>query len=62
MKKSRFTDEQCHARRLRRGTPRSYRLRNDYNHQRPHSSLGHLTPSEFATRGRNNGTSEAAIF
>ena len=33
--------------------------RMDYNHHRPHSSLGHLTPSEFALRGQNT-TSEAA--
>ena len=26
--------------------------RHDYNHHRPHGSLGHLTPSEFAERGR----------
>jgi putative transposase len=24
----------------------------DYNHQRPHGSLGHLTPSEFARSGQ----------
>ena len=24
----------------------------DYNHRRPHGSLGHLTPSEFANRGQ----------
>ena len=24
----------------------------DYNHRRPHGSLGHLTPNEFAERGR----------
>jgi len=24
----------------------------DYNHHRPHGSLGHLTPSEFAMRGQ----------
>ncbi len=26
--------------------------RHDYNHHRPHGSLGHLTPSEFELRGR----------
>jgi putative transposase len=26
--------------------------REDYNHRRPHSALGHLTPSEFASRGQ----------
>ena len=25
----------------------------DYNHHRPHGSLGHLTPSEFAERGQD---------
>ncbi len=33
----------------------------DYNQQRPHSSLGHLTPSEFATRGQEKRASAAAI-
>lgn len=26
--------------------------RQDYNHHRPHGSLGHLTPSEFANQGQ----------
>jgi putative transposase len=26
--------------------------RNDYNQQRPHGSLGHLTPSEYALQGQ----------
>ena len=30
------------------------RWRQDYNQHRPHSSLGHLTPSEFARTGQNN--------
>lgn len=34
----------------------------DYNHERPHSSLGHLTASEFARQGQDNAAPEAAIF
>lgn len=34
----------------------------DYNRHRPHSSLGNLTPSEFAAKCQEPGTSEAAIF
>lgn len=30
----------------------------DYNGQRPHSSLGNLTPSEFASRSQSNRPSE----
>jgi putative transposase len=30
--------------------------RQDYNHHRPHSSLGHLTPIEFATQGRETAS------
>jgi putative transposase len=33
----------------------------DYNHQRPHSSLGNLTPSEYFRRGQQR-TDEAADF
>lgn len=28
--------------------------RDDYNHRRPHGSLGHLTPSEFAIKGQES--------
>ncbi|HEV7335113.1 MAG TPA: integrase core domain-containing protein, partial [Bosea sp. (in: a-proteobacteria)] len=28
--------------------------RNDYNTHRPHTSLGGLTPNEFATRSRTD--------
>jgi putative transposase len=35
--------------------------RNDYNHHRPHGSLGHLTPSEFAERGQNITTEAAQL-
>ena len=34
----------------------------DYNQRRPHSSLGHLTPSEFIRRRQETRTSEAAVF
>ena len=27
----------------------------DYNHYRPHGSLGRLTPSEFAMKGQETG-------
>ena len=30
--------------------------RDDYNHHRPHSSLGHLTPSEYVERGQAKRT------
>ena len=33
--------------------------RYDYNHRRPHSSLGHLTPSEYVSRGQETTSSEA---
>lgn len=36
------------------------RWRLDYNANRPHSSLGNLTPSEFALQRQGHGTSEAA--
>ena len=31
----------------------------DYNHHRPHGSLGHLTPSEFVTHRQGTRTAEA---
>ena len=36
--------------------------RQDYNEFRPHSSLGHLTPSEFAVSGQEHGMETAASF
>ena len=36
--------------------------RMDYNQYQPYSSLGHLTPSEFAQQGQGNWTSKAATF
>ena len=33
----------------------------DYNQRRPHSSLGHLTPDEYAQRQKSS-TAEAAFF
>jgi putative transposase len=34
----------------------------DYNEERPHSSIGNLTPSEFAKQRQNNPAAKAAIF
>ena len=34
----------------------------DYNQHRPHSSLGHLTPSEFIRSRQATRTSEPAVF
>lgn len=34
----------------------------DYNQHRPHSSLGHLTPSEYATKGRDEQARRIADF
>ncbi len=36
--------------------------RADYNYHRPHSSLGHLTPIEFATQRQAIGPAEAAVL
>ena len=35
--------------------------RMDYNHHRPHSSLGHLTPNEFVTQRQVIQTVEEAV-
>jgi len=32
----------------------------DYNQHRPHGSLGHLTPTEYASRRQDERTNEAA--
>ena len=34
----------------------------DYNHVRPHSSLGHLTPNEFITERQEERTAETALL
>jgi len=34
----------------------------DYNHHRPHSSLGHLTPSEFLIQCQVTRTVEEAVY
>lgn len=36
--------------------------RRDYNQVRPHGSLGHLTPAEFAIQGQDNRTAEAVAL
>jgi putative transposase len=34
----------------------------DYNQRRPHSSLGHLTPNEYAQQRQNSPTAETAFL
>jgi putative transposase len=34
----------------------------DYNDHRPHSSLGHLTPNEYAKNRQEKRTSELAVL
>ena len=34
----------------------------DYNQRRPHSSLGHLTPNEYAQQRQKSPTAEAAFL
>ncbi|HQU29224.1 MAG TPA: IS3 family transposase, partial [Nitrospirales bacterium] len=36
--------------------------RQDYNHRRPHSSLGHLTPNEFLRQCQSHQTTEADLL
>ena len=33
----------------------------DYNHLRPHTSLGHLTPSEYANRGQKTDPEASSL-
>ena len=35
--------------------------RRDYNEHRPHGALGHLTPSEYASRGQKSAPKEARL-
>jgi putative transposase len=41
-----------------RGKIEAWRV--DYNQQRPHSSLGHLTPSEFVRNRQGNPARKSA--
>jgi putative transposase len=34
----------------------------DYNQRRPHGSLGHLTPNEYALQGQKSPTAESVFF
>ena len=51
--------DECLNEHLFRNLPAARHLieewRADYNHDRPHTSLGGLTPNEFATRSRQDG-------
>ena len=52
--------DECLNEHLFRGLSDARRIleawRDDYNHARPHTSLGGLTPTEFATRSREDQT------
>lgn len=56
---SRFRDELLNAELfadLREAKALSVMWRNDYNHRRPHSSLGYRTPAEYAAQFRGRGS------
>jgi putative transposase len=36
--------------------------RRDYNHHRPHSSLGQLTPGEYLRKGQQSGPKKPAFY
>lgn len=73
MRKSKFTEEQIAygLRQVEAGTPvtsiedakmkiEAWRI--DYNQRRPHSSLGHLTPNEYARTRQEQRTADAAFL